>query len=164
MNPWHCTLQPPLATELRLLQARAAPRCLRCGLFVCPSVRPSSVRCRLVCSPLPRWVLGAFFCTHCKMTTMNHSSNPVKKATKRRRNTKCEEPTGSYPRTHLRKTSNNMQNNEDGYVQVYTRQEKEHVQFGSPSRHSLRACKVRPLWNKDTEVQSTTSCGSLLYT
>ena len=50
-----------------------------------------------------------FFCTHCKMTTMNHSSNPVKKATKRRRNTKCEEPTGSYPRTHLRKTSNNMQ-------------------------------------------------------
>ncbi len=58
-NPWHCTLQPPLATELRLLQARAAPRCLCCGLFVCPSVRPSSVRCRLVCSPLPRWVLGA---------------------------------------------------------------------------------------------------------
>jgi len=27
-------------------------------LSVCSSVRPS-VRCRLVCSPLPRWVLGA---------------------------------------------------------------------------------------------------------
>ena len=27
--------------------------------FVCPSVRPSSVRRRLVCSLLPRWVLGA---------------------------------------------------------------------------------------------------------
>ena len=43
--------------EFRLLQSRAAPRCLRCGLFVCPSVRPLSVRCRLVCSPLSRWIL-----------------------------------------------------------------------------------------------------------
>ena len=41
MKPWHCTHQPPLATEPRLLQARAAPRCSCCGLFVCPSVRLS---------------------------------------------------------------------------------------------------------------------------
>ena len=91
------------------------------------------------------------------MTTMNHSTNPVKKATKRRRDTKCEEPTGSYPRTLQRKNKQQHASNEDGYVQIFTRPGNEHVQFGFPSRHRLRVCKVRPLWNKDTEVQSIIS-------
>ena len=116
---WRCVVSPGpprqgflgvgwvILADLGGLEAQGrlvSPRLVCCLLFVC-----------LVLS----W-LSFYFCTHCKMTTMNHRSSPVKKATKRRRDTKCDEPTGSYPRTQLRKTSNNMQQQRRICTSLYT--------------------------------------------
>ena len=93
VKPWHCTHQPPLATEPRLLQARAASKCSCCGLFVCPSVRlsirPFVVVLFVLLFLAEFWVLqsvGPYFIfsahTARLITGAQHSQNYVKRVEK----------------------------------------------------------------------------------